>query len=263
MSDMKLFFAAAIAALAAFHGVGAESARTNGIVCLTFDDRNWERWAAAIPLFEKYGAHASFFPHGSLDRRALDCLKALHDKGHTVGLHTQGHRPVPECLANEGPEAFWESQIKPQLDALATVGIVPKSMAYPISSRSEETDAFLAKRGFRHLRGGNSARPWDGQHRKRDSLKPLSEIDSAFLPAGEARSRLLLCGTGIGEDYNTDIDDICAGIRRAAKNGEAVVFYSHDISPDAVRINMKTAWLERILETARDEGMAVLGLDEL
>ena len=38
---------------------------------------------------------------------------------------------------------------------------------------------------------------------------------------------------------------------------------SHGISPNAKGISMKTEWLERILATAKECGVAILGFDEL
>ena len=259
---MKRILFALVAAVASWSSAfAAGQARTNGVMCLTFDDPNWERWVKVIPLFEKYGAHASFFPNGNLDARALECLKALHDKGHTVGPHTKSHADAPAYFEKHGAEAYWLEQVKPQMDAFASVGIVPTSMAYPNNCRTDETDDFLAKKGFRHFRCGNPARPFDKDHVKRASLKPLAEIDDAFTKRSELGR---LCrGVGIGEAYNTDIDDICAGIRRAAERGEAIVFYSHNIVPDAKTINMKTAWLEKMLETAKAGGMDILGFDDL
>ena len=259
MKRCALSLFAAIAAFAS--AVAAEPARTNGVLCLTFDDPNWERWVKAIPLFEKYGAHASFFPNGTLGARALECLKMLHDRGHTVGPHTKRHADAPPYFEKHGGEAYWLNEVKPQMDEFASVGIVPRSMAYPNNRRTDETDEFLAKKGFRHFRSGCPARPFDKDGTKRAGLKPLAEIDYAFVKRSDLGR--LHRGVGIGEVYNTEIDDICAGIRRAAKRGEAVVFYSHDISPDAKGINMKTSWLERMLETAKSEGMDILGLDDL
>ena len=44
---------------------------------------------------------------------------------------------------------------------------------------------------------------------------------------------------------------------------EAFVLTSHGIHPDAKHIHMKTEWLARILATAEESGVAVLGFDEL
>ena len=66
-----------------------------------------------------------------------------------------------------------------------------------------------------------------------------------------------------GEAYHTDLEDILKCIRRSFERKEVFVLASHGISPNAKGINMKTEWLERILATAKECGVAVLGFDEL
>ena len=41
--------------------IHAAGVLTNGALAISFDDRNLVDWARAIPLFDKYGAHATFF----------------------------------------------------------------------------------------------------------------------------------------------------------------------------------------------------------
>jgi len=37
------------------------------MLILSFDDRNFDDWIDAMPIFEKYGAHATFFVSGEID----------------------------------------------------------------------------------------------------------------------------------------------------------------------------------------------------
>ena len=238
--------------------------RERGTLCLTFDDRNWSRWEAALPLFAQYGAHASFFPNGNLDEAALASLRKLADAGHTIGPHTLGHADAPPYFEKHGAEMYWERQVKPQMESLAKVGIHPKSMAYPNNRRTDETDAFLKTKGFRRFRAGcPGVRPYDPKGEKKKLLRPLAEVDEVFLPADQVASTSWMRGVGIGESYNTDINDILAALDRAASRNELIVFFSHNIAPNAKSINMKTEWLERILAHARTLGMRIAGFDEL
>ena len=41
---------------------------TNGVLCLTFDDRHFDSWTNAIPMFRKYNAKVTFYPHGNLSK---------------------------------------------------------------------------------------------------------------------------------------------------------------------------------------------------
>ena len=266
METGKAFRIAAIVMLHVAAGCAVVGARHGGkgTLCLTFDDANWPRWEAALPLFAKYGAHASFFPNGKLDDAALASLRKIADAGHTVGPHTLGHADAPAFFAKHGAEKYWELQVKPQMDAFAKVGIHPKSMAYPNNRRTDETDAFLKTKGFRRFRAGYpGVRPYDPKHLKKAELRPLAEIDEVFLPGGEAASTAWMRGVGIGEAYNTEIGDILAALDRAADRDETIVFFSHNIAPGAKSINMKTEWLERILAHASALGMRIAGFDEL
>ena len=87
--------------------------RERGTLCLTFDDRNWPRWEAALPLFAQYGAHASFFPNGNLDETALTSLRKIADAGHSLCPHTQGHADAPPYFEKHGAEMYWYRQVKP------------------------------------------------------------------------------------------------------------------------------------------------------
>ena len=47
----------------------------HGIVFFTFDDRNFDGWLQAIPLFEKYNAHATFMVSGEIDQDTAQKIK--------------------------------------------------------------------------------------------------------------------------------------------------------------------------------------------
>lgn len=249
--------AAIVGGCAGLRGTGGG----HGVLLLTFDDPNYDRWVEAIPLFEKYGAHASFFPSGHLDDHALDQLAKLKAAGHTVGVHCEHHRDAPPGCAKLGGDQYVKTEVEPQIAAYAKIGHRPRSMAYPNNARTIETDAVIAERtGIRRFRAGHVVK----HDPKRIYPKvDLVNTDEVFFPADELPNRRVLKGIGIGESYKTDIEEIVACVRRAANRNEALVTYSHDIRPDAKTISMKTAWLERILETAQACGMKVIGFDEI
>ena len=110
--------------------------------------------------------------------------------------------------------------------------------------------------------GGNLAEG-DPKGEKRAGLKPIHTVDRAFIPAKELQNRFRLDTALVGESYNTDIEDILKCVRRCAERNEVFVLTSHGRAPDAKAINMKTDWLERILATAKESGVAVIGFDEL
>lgn len=238
--------------------------RGRGILCLTFDDPNWPRWVAAMPIFAKYEARASFFPNGRLGKGALNALKKLYDAGHSVGTHSVTHCRTPALVKKIGFEAFWKKEIEPQMNDLASAGIRTCSTAYPNSLRNRETDEGFIKHGITRLRAGvPGSRPHDPKGLKRAQLVPFAQLDKMYIQRKDIGKTAVMGGVGIGTFYNTDIEDLCAGIRRAAERDELMILYSHDIAKNPSGISMKTEWLERILATAAEEGMSICGMDDL
>ena len=235
-----------------------------GVLVLSFDDRNFNDWVKALPLFEKYGAHATFFVSGPIDGEAVRVMKRLSEAGHSVGLHGLRHANADEALAKKGADLYYKEEIEPQREACRVAYIPIKSFAYPNCRRSDETDALFKRRGFAHVRGGHKGvAPFDPKGEKQKGLKPIHTVDRAFFPSSESPVRFRLDTVIAGEAYHTDIEDILKCIRRCAERKEMFVLTSHGISPNAKGISMKTEWLERILATARECDVAVLGFDEL
>ena len=235
-----------------------------GVLVLSFDDRNFNDWVKAMPLFEKYGAHATFFVCGPIDGEAVRVMKRLSEAGHSVGLHGLRHANADEAIAKKGADLYYKEEIEPQREACRVAYIPIKSFAYPNCRRSDETDALFKRRGFAHIRGGHKGvAPFDPKGEKQEGLKPIHTVDRAFFPSSESPVRFRLDTVIAGEAYHTDIEDILKCIRRCAERKETFVLTSHGISPNAKGISMKTEWLERILATARECGVAVLGFDEL
>ena len=241
------------------------SDRCHGAIVLSFDDRNFDSWEKSVPLFRKYGARATFFYCGALDERAKNSLWRLsHCEGHSIGLHGLGHRNADSAVVSMGAEAYWEKEIAPQLDACRAAGLNITSFAYPNCRFSEDTDALFREKGFLHVRGGlKGVSPYDPKGEKRGMLKPIHTVDEAFIPSRELRNRFRLDTVLVGEAYNTDIEDILKCVRRCSARNEVFVVASHGIAPNAKGINMKTEWLELILATAKEYGVAVISFNEL
>ena len=248
-------FAAFLAAFAL--STFAANTPTNGVLLLTFDDPNITNWVNAISLFAKYNAHASFFPCGELDDASLQGLAQLKAAGHTVGIHTLHHRDAK----NIDGATYLKEEVQPQLDAYAKIHHTVRAMAYPNNRHTPEMDAFLiAHTSIRHFRTGHVVK-YDPQAKYE---KPdLVATDEVFFPVKDLPRRNVLPGIGIGEAYRTDINEILACIRRAAKNNEVLVTFSHNIASNAPSIHMKTEWLEKILALAHAEGLQILGFDDL
>ena len=250
--------AAAVAALSAY------GALNHGALILSFDDRNFADWERAVPVFDKYAAHATFFFNGSVDGEASRVLKKLRDHGHSVGLHGLKHQNADAAVAGKGAAVYWAEEIAPQLADCRAAGIPITSFAYPNSRSADETDELFRTNGFKHVRGGQKGvAPYDPKGVKQEGLKPIHTVDRAFFPVSELKTRFRLDTVIAGEAYHTDIEDILKCIRRCAERNEVFVLTSHGIHPAAKDIHMKTEWLERILATASECGVQCLGFDEL
>lgn len=237
---------------------------SSGVLLMSFDDRNFADWEKAIPLFAKYGAHATFFVSGEFTPDALRIVKKLRSQGHSIGLHGQHHADVPPMIRWKGVDAYYDSEIATVRRQADAAHIPVRNFAYPNGYRNEVSDKFLLTK-FDRLRGlvTEGICPYDPKGEKKASLKPLVTDDRVFFPVSELPSRRLLDRVLIGEAYNTDIDDIMACIRRVGERKEVLVLASHGIHPDAKQIHMKTDWLEAILATAKKCGVSVLGFDEV
>lgn len=235
----------------------------HGVLLLSFDDRNFNGWEAARPLFRQYGAHATFFVSGEIEATAVAAMKDLAGDGHSVGLHGLTHGNADQMCEQMSAEEYFASEIQPQLAACEVAGLTITAFAYPNCRRTEATDALFYAHGFRSVRGSLKLTPYDPQHLRAAEWQPLAEIPRTCFPVAELpQTRLINCLL-LGEAYNTHIDDILNCVKRAAERNEVLVLTSHDIGPDAPAINMKTAWLEAILRTAAEAGVAVLGFDEI
>ncbi len=216
----------------------------HGILCLTFDDRNFDGWVSALPIFEKYHAHATFFVSGDMDEVAFATIKKLHDAGHSIGLHTLNHTDAPAYFEENGAGMYFETEIKKPLQTLAAHGIAVTSFAYPNNKRTEETDAFLRKY-FRRFRAG------------------LKSMPEKYVPVAKVAEKTVLGGSGIGEYYDTKEETVLEEITFAAKENALVLYFSHNIEENATFINMPTKLLENCLAAAEALGVKALGFDEL
>lgn len=213
-----------------------------GVLCLTFDDSRFTDWEAALPIFERHGAHATFFAYHAIDGKAVAALRRLSEAGHSIGLHGLKHQMAADTVAKLGEDGYIADEIEPQLSAARAAGLPVRSFAYPMSQHTPQTDALLL-RHFDRLRGGG------------DFAGPF--------PVAEAATRRYLPGLGIGPRYKRGGAEIAAMLPEAAASNAVIVLYSHGICETAEGVSMSRDDLETILSAAESLGMAILGFDEL
>ncbi len=233
------------------------TAPTNGVLLLTFDDANYDNWLAATNLFARYGARATFCPYGSLGSTELAKMLALKKQGHTIGAHTVGHVNTDGVT---DPAAWVAAQVTPQVEAYASVGHTVRTLAYPNNKHTDAIDAYiLANTPIQRFRAADIA---NNKQFAAQSSNDLAHDDACFTPVSEIGSLRVVNAIGCAAYYNTDTNNLVAGIRRAAANNEVLAVFSHDIQANPSNIGMPTAWLETILAEASSLGMRICGMDE-
>ena len=233
----------------------------HGVVGLSFDDKAFDQWEAAFPLFAKYDARTTFFVIGT---NRIDFMRKALAAGHEIGSHGLRHMDAPPAVERNGEEWFWKVEMEPQLKTFAAAGVPVRSYAYPNCRRTPETDAMFFRHGIVRVRGSDAAfpspNPYDPKGEKLDRWRPVAETDSMFIPAAEFITARQVPNVIMGESYHTDIEDILRAMARAGERGEALFIVSHGISRGAKGLSMKTEWLERMLSSADGLGVLVRGI---
>ena len=218
-----------------------------GAVCFTFDDYHGENWLKALPLFQKYDAHATFFIVGEITDEKAQVMKKLRDAGHTLGLHTLHHRDAIPFIHEQGEAKYIAEEIRPQLDACRKYGLEIRSFAYPNNRRDDDSDKMLLP-CFDHLRAGRG---------------PAGK--TLYYPLKTLPEKCYLGGTGIGTYYNSDLTVLKEELTHAAETDSILVYFSHNIGPaDQVsRFATRIDWLEELLAHAQKLHLRMVGFDEL
>ncbi|TWU17198.1 Polysaccharide deacetylase [Novipirellula galeiformis] len=228
---------------------------TEGGVVMTFDDRNFQDWIKALPLFDEFGVKATFFISGNIDAPALDAIRQLRAHGHAIGAHSVNHLKAVEYFEENSPEAFLQREIAPQLKKLQAADVHAMSFAYPMSRNNAATDETLLK-VFRHVRTGRGIA----------ADKRLSEDDAFFVPAAKIAEHGCLYGKGI--DYaplrpDRTYAQIDGAFERAAKNREIIVLYAHRICENGTGHFVTPEALARVFGKAKELGLRFYTFDEL
>lgn len=224
----------------------------SGILLLTFDDCDIIGWTAAMPLFHDFRARVTFSISGEITPEVAAYMNAAQSVGHTVGLHTVHHANAPEYIEEKGAEAYFRNEVEPQFAACAKAGVQCREFAFP-NNRYNDAALALLSPYFKRFRAGNGVPK--GEH--------LVDFDKGFIPREKLASTTVFGGRGVGEYYESKLDDIFDALGRAAMNNEAVTFFSHGIANNAKGVNMPLEILTPMLEEARRLNMEILGLDDL
>lgn len=224
----------------------------SGILLLTFDDCDIVGWTDALPLFHDFRARVTFSISGEILPEVAAFMRTAQSVGHTVGLHTVHHANAPEFIEEKGAEAYFRNEVEPQLEVCAKAGVKCQEFAFP-NNRYNDAALDLLSPHFKRFRAGNGV----------PKNEHLADFDRGFVPRAQVASTVVFGGRGVGEYYESRLDDIFDALQRAAGNDEAVTFFSHGIANNAKGVNMPLEILTPMLEEARRLNMEILGLDDL
>lgn len=207
---------------------------------LTFDDARGSNIQNGIPLFDEYGAKATFFVVPNAVEKDLNAWKAAVENGHEMGNHTFEH----PCSGNftwarhKALENYTLGKMEAELLKAnewleENLGIKPRVFAYPCGQ------PFIGA-GLHQL----SYVPLVSKHflAGRDWLNE-APVDPYYGDLG------LLNGM---EMDNKDFDEILTLINSAKENGQWLILAGHDIGNEG-RQTTYLQMLRQLMEYVRDE----------
>ena len=218
----------------------SKSARAG--VVITFDDHSVEEWSHARPLFQKYGARATFFVDSfhTLNEAQVRLLSELQQDGHEIGVHSVDHvnaRVYKAQYPDRTAEDYMKEQVLPAVEAMKMSGLVPASFSYPGGSGPEDYDAVLL-RYFRMVRTNykwEATYPFDGRR---------------------------VVGA-IGIDHQFEADKILAALEKARREGNALILFGHKIGAEPGHYWTTLDNLEIVLKYVHDHGMRFYRMGDL
>lgn len=122
-------------------------------VWLTIDDGPTDDTAAILDILDARGAKATFFVKGVLARQRPDLVRAIVERGHGIGNHSDTHPSA----------SFWcllPSAIAREIDGCAAAIPPTPWFRAPVGMKNPAVHPALARRGMRLI--GWSARGFDG-----------------------------------------------------------------------------------------------------
>ncbi len=233
----------------------AQRSAVKGGVAITFDDASIDEWYSILDLLDKYDAKVTFFvTHwDKLDSEQIRKLKVLQNAGHEIGCHGLTHKSLNDYESStKGLVDYMKEEIFPAINIMVDNGFMPLNFAYvkgwlgasPIKSHG------LLLQYFHYVRVTHGVAP-----------SKIPDEDLLYHKCGSNRRDIR--ALGIEDGSNCKLEDIQAGLRRAAERDEIMVFYAH-IPSDEPGINrISIARLEAILKTSSELGLNFYRVQDL
>ena len=184
-------------------------------IALTFDDASLAKWTELLPMFDKYGVHATFFICTACTDGPLDKSKILqlYNANNEIAAHSHHHLNAAVYIKSHTPDEYYRNEITPCLQYFDSLNIPVTSFAYPGGDHTDLLDSYLSNH-FSKIRALGLLRlaKYDSYvfHKRqqlvygafidRASPHSLEEYKHAILLAKSHRAVLLLVGHSPGTD---------------------------------------------------------------
>jgi len=193
--------------------------------CLTFDDDYIEDWYSIKSMLSTYNVNATFFVSeiNLLSDNEINLLKELNASGHEISSHGWRHTNAVEFLINHSLQEYYEFEIQPAINFMDSIGMKPRSFAYPFGRSSDSLDFFLLNY-FNILRHVTI-------EQLQPSEKEIDPIDEIYYRFNGER---YVAGLGIDMNYNISLEELKKVLIRAKREESVVILFSHrpvDSSP--------------------------------
>lgn len=217
MISRWFFFLFGFVAVAAM----AEGGTRGGLV-LQFDD-GWSSWVTVVaPELQRVGGRATGFVnnHNIGERLTWTDLLTLQDTyGWEIGSHTYHHHNAPRFVQDHGLDEWVASELDASLSELRAQGIDARNLVFPYNASSPE----LAEAVTRKV----------GCYRRADSLALGDTIREGAVP-----------GTAIDLTTYVPVRLLRRWVDRAARKGDYLFLYGHQVLPDDVFVTGRVASVE-------------------
>ncbi|MFI4910167.1 MAG: polysaccharide deacetylase family protein [Sedimentisphaeraceae bacterium JB056] len=216
-------------------------------VYLTFDDFFVKQWIEAMPIFEKYGAKATFCvtDYDKYTSEQIAGLKKLKAAGHAIACHSLRHEKAVDYSRQYSLEKYFLDDVKPAIDMMNKDGFYPACFAYPNSQNDENTDRMLLEH-FKYLRSG----------------VPYSKADMIFYEPEDIEDGGSFYATGI-DSNKKDIteEDIYTLLDKAVKENKSVILLGHNIEVESKYHHTSPERLDNVLQYGTKIGLDFASLD--
>lgn len=223
---------------------------------IAFDDTYIEEWGEIRTLLKKYNTKATFFisAYHTVSRADKLILDSLKLDGHQIACHSVNHINVLDYLKKKNIGDYINREIIPEINLMKHDGINPTAFAYPYGLNNAKTDSAL----FTYF---DILRDVAEVQRHIANVTRIDTIESIYFKFDKTR---VIAGLGIDENFGITITEIENGFKRAIKNREVIVFYSHKPTKKTTgNYQISYEYLENILFLAKSMEVRSLTFNEL